>query len=111
VADYEDDDNKKAGDFDMECVMTVARSGKRQERPLTEHFERLLEGACSNHAYPIKHKLKGCSMMKNFMTSFTRDREPEEDPDESDAMPFPREDVIMMVYNGHPIQGGTTCLT
>jgi hypothetical protein len=92
VADYEDDDNKKVGDFDMECVMTVARSGKRQERPLTEHFERLLEEACSNHAYPIKHKLKDCSMMKNFMTSFTRDREPKEDP----------EDVIMMVYNGHP---------
>jgi hypothetical protein len=25
--------------------------------------------ACPNHAYPIKHNLKDCDMIKNFMTS------------------------------------------
>jgi hypothetical protein len=32
---------------------------------LTSSF---LEAACPNHMYPIKHKLKDCTMMKNFMT-------------------------------------------
>jgi hypothetical protein len=57
----------------------------------TYHFERLLEEACPNHTYPVKHKLKECDIMKNFMTSgfLTWAMEPEEDPGGSDAMPFP----------------------
>jgi hypothetical protein len=83
----------------MEFFATITRSGKRQVLPLTYHFKRLLKEACSNHAYPIKHKLKDCSMMKNFMTlvSLTRDRVPKEDPGGSDVMPIPREDTVMMV--------------
>jgi hypothetical protein len=73
----------------------------------TNHFEILLEAACPNHACPIKHKLKDCSMMKNFMTSvfLTRDRELEEDVGGSDVTPFPREDVVTMVYTGCPPPG------
>jgi hypothetical protein len=41
---------------------------KRQARAPTYHFEKLLEETCPNHAYPIKHKLMDCSMMKTIMT-------------------------------------------
>jgi hypothetical protein len=60
--------------------------------------------ACLNHAYPIKHKLKNYSMMKNFMTtgSLTKGKELKEDPSKSDTTPFPREDTVMMVYDGRP---------
>jgi hypothetical protein len=34
-------------------VMTATRSGKHQVRRPTDHFERLLEEACPNHAYPL----------------------------------------------------------
>jgi hypothetical protein len=34
-----------------------------------DHFEKLLEEICSNHAYPIKHKLRDYNMMKNFIAS------------------------------------------
>jgi hypothetical protein len=34
-----------------------------------DHFEKLMEETCLNHAYPIKHKLKDCCMMKNFIAS------------------------------------------
>jgi hypothetical protein len=47
--------------------MTVARSDKCQVWPPIDHFERLLEGACPNLAYPVKHKLNDCNMIKNFM--------------------------------------------
>jgi hypothetical protein len=75
----------------VECVTTAMHNGKRQVRPLIDHFERPPEEACPNHMYPIKHKLKDCSMIKNFMTprSLTRDMEPEEDLGRSNVMPFP----------------------
>jgi hypothetical protein len=48
--------------------VSTRHSVNRQACPPTTHFERLLEEACPNHVYPIKHKLKDCDMMKNFMT-------------------------------------------
>jgi hypothetical protein len=49
------------------------------------HFKKLLKGTCPNHAYPIKHKLKECTMMKNNMTSWslTKGKKPEGDPGEA----------------------------
>jgi hypothetical protein len=81
--------------------------------PPIDHFERLLEEACPNYAYLIKHKLKDYGMMKNFITSgsLTRDKEPEEDMGKSDSTPFNEEDAVMMVYGGCPLLGGTVCLT
>jgi hypothetical protein len=67
-------------------------------------LERHLEEAWTKHVYPINHKLKDCGPMKNLMTSvsLTQDREPEKDPGRSDAMPFHREDAVMMIYDGCP---------
>jgi hypothetical protein len=50
-------------------IMVSASTGKRQVLPLTDHFEKLLEMTCPNHTYLVKHKLKDCGMMKNFMAS------------------------------------------
>jgi hypothetical protein len=73
-------------------------------RPPIDHFKRLLEEACPNHVYPIRHKLKDCSKMKSFMIlgSLTRGVELNEDPGRSGMMSFPREDVVMTVYCGRP---------
>jgi hypothetical protein len=93
--------------FDMEHITTDGRSVKRHTRPPTKHFERILEEACPNHMYLIKHKLKDCGMMKDFMVSgsLTRGMEPEEDPGGRDVMSFPGEDAVVMVYIGHPPPG------
>jgi hypothetical protein len=67
----------------------------------TYHFERLLEEACPNHVYPIKHKLRDCGMMKNFMVlgSLTQGMELDDD----DVTPFPGEDGLMTIYDGSPL--------
>jgi hypothetical protein len=92
VADYDNDNDndKKADCSDLGCVTTTTNSGKCLAWPLTDHFERLLEGAWLNHAYPISHRLKDSDMIKNFKTSgsLTRGRELKEDPGGSDMMPF-----------------------
>jgi hypothetical protein len=46
-------------------------------------------------------------MMKNFIVSrsLTRGMELDKILDEGNAMPFPRDDTIMIVYDGHPLLG------
>jgi hypothetical protein len=34
-----------------------------------DYFEKLLEEACPNHTYVVRHKLRDCGMMRNFMAS------------------------------------------
>jgi hypothetical protein len=79
-------------------------SGKRSVRMPTDHFKRLLEEACSNHAYPIRHKLKDRGMMWSFMTSGSLDwgAKADKGPDGSDAAPFPKENTIMIAFKGCP---------
>jgi hypothetical protein len=105
MVDY-DDDNIKVDSSAIECIAAAGRSIKCQAQPLIDHFKRLLEEACLNHVYPIKHKLKDYIMMKNFMTSgyLARYKEPEQDPGANDAMPFLGEDSVMT-------EGGDTCPT
>jgi hypothetical protein len=79
----------------------------------TDHFEKLLEETFPNHTYRIKHKLRDCDLMKSFMATrpLARGMEIDEVPDEGDKTPFPREDAVMMIYDGCPHRGCTTCLT
>jgi hypothetical protein len=105
-----DDDgsiNKQAGSSIVVRTMAVAGSGKHQVQPPTDHFDKLLYETCLNHAYPIKHKLRDCDMMQNFIAlgSLTQGKEVDEVPDEGDTMPFPVEDVVMTIYDGCPSPG------
>jgi hypothetical protein len=99
-----DGDNEEAGGFGVAHVTTIVGRSKRQARLPIDHFERLIKEAYPNHAYPAKHKLRDCGMMKNFigLGSLTRGIGLDEVPGESDAMPFPGEDAIMTIYDGRP---------
>jgi hypothetical protein len=52
---------------------------------------------CPNHVYPVRNKLKDCSMMKNYMI---KGKKPEGDPSGKAAMPFPEEKAVMLIYDG-----------
>jgi hypothetical protein len=67
--DSDSDNDETTGGPRAVHNVTAAGGGKRQAQPPTDHFERFLDKACQNHRYPIKHKLKDCGMMKNFMVS------------------------------------------
>jgi hypothetical protein len=85
--------------FDEEYVTTVERDFKHHARQPKDHFEKLLEAACPNHTHPVKHKLKDCTMMKNFMTSgaLSKGEKPEGDPGGKGAVPFPEEEAVMAI--------------
>jgi NAD-dependent dihydropyrimidine dehydrogenase PreA subunit len=105
--------DEKAGGPGMVRVMTAVGSGKHQVRLPTYHFERLLEEACPNHAYPVKHKLRDCGIMKNFMVSgfLNQGMELDEVPNEDDVIPFLGEDAVVTIYDGRPCWGCAVCLT
>jgi hypothetical protein len=44
-------------------VLTAVHGNRHLVRTPIDHFKRLLEEACPNHAYPIKHNLKDCDML------------------------------------------------
>jgi hypothetical protein len=93
----EDNNNKEADDSSKEHVTAVECNFKRQAQQPTDHFEKLLEATCPNHAYPIRHKLKVCSMMKNYMTTWaiTKSKNPKGDSAGKVVAPFLGEEAVM----------------
>jgi hypothetical protein len=79
----------------MGRISATMHSGKCSARLPTDYFKRLLEEACQNHAYLVRHKLKDYDMMRSFMTSgsLTWDAKPDEGPDKSDAALLPKENA------------------
>jgi hypothetical protein len=103
IASYDKDKNdKEADNSDEELIATAERDFKRRDRQPANHFEKLLEVTCSNPAYPVRHKLKECAMMKNYMTTgaFTKGKKPEGDPVGKVVVPFPEEKAVMLIYGG-----------
>jgi hypothetical protein len=51
---------------------------------------------------PVRHKLKECTMMKNYMTTrtFARGKKPEGDLTRKVVAPLPKEKAVMSIYGG-----------
>jgi hypothetical protein len=56
---------------------------------------------CLKHSYPIKHKFKDCTMMKNFMTSgaLSKGKKPKGDPGKKGATSVLDEAAIMTIFD------------
>jgi hypothetical protein len=98
----EEMNDKDAGDSDEELMVATECDFKCPTRPPIDHFEKLLEVTCLNHMFPIKHKLKECSMMKNYMAMgcLARARTPEGNLARMAATPFLEEKAVMSIYGG-----------
>jgi hypothetical protein len=83
--------NEEAGDSSEEFIAAAECHFKRQTQPPKDHFEKLLEVTRPHHPYPIKHKLKDCTMMKKFMMSgtFSKGGKPGGDQEGKVQHPFP----------------------
>jgi hypothetical protein len=65
-------------------VSTVEQKGKRAPAEgQLDHFKNLLKGPCLNHAYPIKHAYKDCSLMKQFLCRGSSKGDQKKKPDPS----------------------------
>jgi hypothetical protein len=104
MMDYDGGNDEKADDSSVGRIATAACSSKHQARPPIDHIKTILEEVFTNHTYPVKHKLRECDMMKNFMILgfLPQGMELDEVPGRSDTMPFTGVDAVMTVYDGCP---------
>ena len=48
-------------------VAAADRAGKQPQQGLHDHFNKLMDSPCTNHAYPVKHLYKDCELLKHFL--------------------------------------------
>ena len=76
-----------------------------------DHFDKLLEGPCPNHAFPIKHMYKDCSLMKRFFTGgskkWEQKKKPEAEADDTGEKDdsFPSLDGCLIIFGGPEAYG------
>ena len=67
------------------------KGGRKPMKGTPDHFEKLLEGPCPNHAFPIKRLYKDCVLIKRFLS--TGDAEGKDSG-------FPTLDGCLMIFEG-----------
>ena len=48
-------------------VAAADRTPRQLQQGLPDHFNKLMDGPCPNHAYPVKHLYKECELLKRFL--------------------------------------------
>jgi hypothetical protein len=65
---------------DDNFVVAVERKTSRPKgnptkpAPSKDHFERLLDAPCPHHEVPVKHSLRDCRLMKNYVNNTLKPR-------------------------------------
>jgi len=80
------------------------KGGQKPSEGTPNHFEKLLEGPCLNHAFLVKHLLKDCSLMRQFLSRGSKKGEQGKDPaptmddaEEKDNI-FPMPNSCLMIF-------------
>ena len=82
------------------------KGGRKPEEGTPKHFKKLLEGPCLNHAFPVRHLLKDCSLMWRFLSGGSNKGEQGKDPaptaDDAEEKDdgFPTSDGYLMIFRG-----------
>jgi hypothetical protein len=95
----------------VECKASHHRGNPTKPTPSRDHFERLLDASCPHHEVPVKHTLRECRLMKNYVKGTLKPRTadqpekggPSPDNDDGAGATFPRDDGAMhMIFRGSP---------
>ena len=82
------------------------RGGRKPTEGTSNYFEKLLEGPCPNHAFPVKHLYKDYSLMRWFLSrghnkgEHGKDPNPTMDDTEEKDDGFPTPDGCLMIFGG-----------
>ena len=82
------------------------RGGRKPAEGTPNHFEKLLEWPCPNHAFHVKHLYKDCALMKRFLSEASNKGEHGKDPDptmddaEGKDDDFPTPNSCLMIFGG-----------
>ena len=82
------------------------KGGQKLAEGTPDHFNKLLEGPCPNHAFPVKHLYKDCILIKRFLSGGSNKGEHRKDPKPAvDGAKgknggFPTLDGCLMIFGG-----------
>ena len=82
------------------------KGGQKPTEGNPNHFKKLLEVPCPNHAFPIKHLLKDYGLMRQFLSGGSnkgeqgKDPPPTTDDAEEKDNDFPTSDGCLMIFGG-----------
>ena len=82
------------------------KGGRKSAEGTPNHFEKLLEGPCLNHAFPVMHLYKDYSLMRRFLFGGSNKGEHGKDPNpamddaEEKDDGFPTPDDCLMIFGG-----------
>ena len=82
------------------------KGGRKPAKGTLDHFEKLLEGPCPIHAFPVKHLYKDCILMKRFLSKGSNKGEHRKEPmptaDDTEGRDdgFPTLDGCLMIFVG-----------
>jgi hypothetical protein len=89
------DDNFVAA---VECKASRPKGNQGKPAPTRDHFEKLLDAPCPHHEVPVKHTLRECRLMKNYVKG-TLNPKTADHPDKQG----PGEDgAVHMIFGGSP---------
>ena len=63
--------NKKQRREDSLVAATDRKGGRKPMEGTPNHFKKMLEGLCPNHAFLVKHLLKDCGLIRKFLLGST----------------------------------------
>ena len=85
---------------------TNRKGGRKPTESAPNHFEKMLEGPCLNHAFPAKHLYKECGLMRKYLARGLNKGEQGKDPvpttddtEEKDDT-FPTPTGALMIFGG-----------
>jgi hypothetical protein len=93
----------------MEHKTSRPKGNPTKPAPTKDHFERLLDAPCPHHEVLVKHLLRECQLMKNYVKGTLKPRTadqpekggPSHDHDDGVGAAFPGEDgVVHMIFGG-----------
>jgi len=82
------------------------RGGRKPTEGTPNHFEKLLEGPCPNHAFPVKHLYNDYILLWGFLSGGSnkgehrKDADPTMDDAEEKDGGFPTPDGCLMIFGG-----------
>jgi hypothetical protein len=104
------DDNFVAA---VERKVSRPKGNQAKPAPYRDHFEKLLDVSCPHHEVPVKHTLRECRLMRNYVKGTLKPktadqpdkRGPSHDNDDGAGAVSPGEDAMVhMIFWGSPVR-------
>jgi hypothetical protein len=109
------DDNFVAA---VECKASRPKGNQAKPAPSKDHFEKLLDAPCPHHEVAVKHTLRQCRLMKNYVRGTLKPKTvdqpdkqgPSHENDDGAGVVFPGEDgAVHMIFGGSPARPSRRC--